>query len=150
MSALHRLTIIFVKIVAMAEEKKPDYVVYDEESKRYHSSLLPYSSGVGAPKITTPDVTSWKQNNISKVNHEIKSEFDQIKQQYEAMKAKYEDNQRVYGAKFSFEPIVGEIYHLYHSNSDEGFFLSVIAPNECNWEHEGSYRLSSEKLWIRE
>jgi hypothetical protein len=133
----------------MADEKKPDYVVYDEESGTYNASLLPYSSGVAAPKITTPDITSWKQNNISKVNHEIKSEFEQIKQQYEAMKAKYEDNQRVYAAKFSFEPVVGEVYHLYESRKEVGYFLSVIAPHECNWKHEGTYRLSSEKLWIR-
>ncbi len=129
----------------MSEKKKPDAVVYDEESKTYNAALLPYASGVGAPKITTPDITSWKQNNISKVNHEMKSQFDQLKAQYDAMTKKFNDNQLVYGSKFSFEPIVGETYHLYVNN--EGHFLSVIAPHECNWEHVGTYRLSSEKLW---
>ena len=89
----------------MSEKKKPDYVVYDEETGTYNAALLPYSSGVAAPKITTPDITSWKQTNINKVNHEIKSQFDQLKAQYEAMVKKYEDNQLVYGAKFSFELI---------------------------------------------
>lgn len=129
----------------MSEKKKPDAIVYDEESGTYNAALLPYASGVGAPKITTPDITSWKQNNISKVNHEIKSQFDQLKTQYDAMTKKFNDNQLVYGAKFSFEPIVGETYHLYQNN--EGNFLSVIAPQECRWDHIGTYRLSSEKLW---
>ncbi|WP_124980778.1 DUF2452 domain-containing protein [Nonlabens xiamenensis] len=131
----------------MGKEKKPDQIVFDEESQTYNASLLPYSSGVGAPKITTPDVTSWKQNNINKVNHEIKSQFDQLKAQYEAMVKKYEDNQLVYGAKFSFEPIVGETYHLYKGRKDNIPFLSVISPEECHWEFMGTYRLSSEKLW---
>ncbi|PQJ32685.1 GTP-binding protein [Nonlabens arenilitoris] len=130
----------------MSEEKKPDYVVYDEETGTYNAALLPYSSGVAAPKITTPDITSWKQTNINKVNHEIKSQFDQLKAEYDAMVKKFEDNQLVYGAKFSFEPIVGEIYHLY-LGKDGRHFLSVIAPQECNWDFVGTYRLSSEKLW---
>ncbi|GAK99790.1 hypothetical protein JCM19314_975 [Nonlabens ulvanivorans] len=130
----------------MSEEKKPDYVVYDEETGTYNAALLPYSSGVAAPKITTPDITSWKQTNINKVNHEIKSKFEQLKAEYDAMVKKFEDNQLVYGAKFSFEPIVGEIYHLY-LGKDGRHFLSVIAPKECNWDFVGTYRLSSEKLW---
>ncbi|MGB5981005.1 MAG: DUF2452 domain-containing protein [Nonlabens sp.] len=130
----------------MSKEKKPDQVVYDEESGTYNAALLPYASGVGAPKITTPDITSWKQNNINKVNHEIKSQFDQLKAQYDAMIEQYEDNQLVYGARFSFEPIVGETYHLYKDRKGAAF-LSVIAPAECNWDFVGSYRLSSEKLW---
>ncbi|GAK91126.1 hypothetical protein JCM19297_2571 [Nonlabens ulvanivorans] len=130
----------------MSEEKKPDYVVYDEETGTYNAALLPYSSGVAAPKITTPDITSWKQTNINKVNHEIKSKFEQLKAEYDSMVKKFEDNQLVYGAKFSFEPIVGEIYHLY-IGKDGRHFLSVIAPQECNWDFVGTYRLSSEKLW---
>jgi hypothetical protein len=131
----------------MSDDKKPDYVVYDEETGTYNAALLPYSSGVSAPKITTPDITSWKQTNINKVNHEIKSQFDQLKEQYDAMVKKYEDNQLVYGAKFSFEPIVGEIYHLYKGRKDGLPFLSVIHPTECSWDFVGTYRLSSEKLW---
>lgn len=130
----------------MSTTKKPDNVVFDEKSQKYNAALLPYSSGVAAPKITTPDITSWKQNNINKVNHEMKSQFDDLKTQYQAMVKKFEDNQLVYGAKFSFEPIVGETYHLYQSK-DNTHFLSVISPLECNWNFIGSYRLNTEKLW---
>lgn len=130
----------------MSDTKKPDYVVYNEQTERYHAATLPYASGVAAPKITTPDITSWKQNHINKVNHELKSQFEQLREQYENMLKKYEDNQLVYSANFSFEPIVGETYHLY-MGTDGRHFLSVIAPQECQWEFIGSYRLSSDKLW---
>lgn len=130
----------------MSDAKKPDQVVYDEDKQQYNAALLPYASGVGAPKITTPDITSWKQNNINKVNHEIKSKFDQLKAEYDHMVAQYKDNQLVYSAKFSFEPIVGETYHLYNGKNGSAF-LSVIPPNQCRWDFVGSYRLSSEKLW---
>lgn len=132
----------------MSTAKKPDTIVYDEETGTYNAALLPYASGVGAPKITTPDITSWKQTNINKVNHEMKSQYDQLKAQYNAMLEQFEDNQLVYGAKFSFEPIVGETYHLYMNRKAE-HFLSVIAPAECSWEFVGSFRLSSDKLWER-
>ena len=58
----------------------------------------------------------------------------------------YEWNQLVYNAKFSFEPIIGEVYHLYRDKTGEDF-LSLISPNEWNKEHIGSFRLNSDKKW---
>jgi hypothetical protein len=60
----------------------------------------------------------------------------------------YEWNQLVYNAKFSFEPIIGEIYHLYRDHNGEDF-LSLISPNEWNKEHLGSFRLNSDKKWVK-
>jgi hypothetical protein len=40
----------------------------------------------------------------------------------------YEWNELVYNSKFSFEPVIGEIYHLYR---DAGLnFLSLIDKNK--------------------
>jgi hypothetical protein len=48
-------------------------------------------------------------------------------------------------AKFSFEPVIGEIYHLYRDA--EGInFLSLIGPNEWNKEHIGTLN-SIAKKW---
>ena len=52
-----------------------------------------------------------------------------------------------YNSKFSFEPVIGEIYHLYRDA--QGFdFLSLIAPQEWNKEHIGTFKLNSDKKWI--
>jgi hypothetical protein len=50
----------------------------------------------------------------------------------------------VYSAKFSFEPVIGEIYHLYRDAAGVNF-LSLISPLEWNREHIGTFKLNSDK-----
>ena len=130
----------------MKKEKKPDYVVFDEETQSYNGKLLPYSSGVSAPKITPPDVTSWKNTNIVSANNQFKAKYEAIQEEYKQMMQEFEYNSLVYNAKFNFEPIVGKVYHLYRSK-DESTFLSLILPNECNFEHLGTFKLGPDKTW---
>ena len=130
----------------MKKEKKPDAVVFDDETREYHSKLLPYASGVGAPRITPPDVTSWKNTNIVTANHQFKSRYDSIKEAYQKLMEQYEYNNLVYNAKFSFEPVTGETYYLYKAK-DESTFLSLISPDECNFNHLGSFKLGPDKMW---
>jgi hypothetical protein len=126
--------------------KKPDNVVYTDE-QGYHSSILPYSTNVGAPAIRIDDVVSWKSRGITSVNKEMTAKFDELKQQYESLMREYECNELVYNSKFSFEPVVGETYHLYRL-ADGTNFLSLISPVEWNKEHLGTFKLNSDKKWI--
>lgn len=128
------------------EKDKPDNVVFSDE-RGYHASLLPYSTSVGAPVIRVDDVVSWKSRGISNVNREFENKFNELKSQYQNLMQEYEWNELVYGARFSFEPVVGEIYHLY-SDNDGAYFLSLIAPQEWNKEHIGTFKLNSDKKWI--
>lgn len=128
------------------EKKRPDNVVYSEE-KGYHASLLKYSTNVGAPAIKVDDVVSWKSRGISNVNKQLESKFNELKMQYENLMREYEWNELVYSSKFSFEPVIGEIYHLYRG--DDGInFLSLISPQEWNKEHIGTFQLNSDKKWV--
>ena len=129
------------------ENKKPDNVVFSEE-QGYNASLLPYSTNVGAPAIVLDDVVAWKSNGIGKVNKEFESKFNELKAQYENLMMEYRWNELVYNAKFSFEPVIGEIYYLY-ANHDGTNVLSMIAPHEWNKEHIGTFKLNSEKKWVR-
>jgi hypothetical protein len=128
------------------ENKKPDNVVFSEE-KGYNASLLPYATSVGAPAIRMDDVVSWKNRNISTVNKEFENKFKELKSQYENLMQEFEFNELVYSAKFSFEPVIGEIYHLY-TGEDGVNFLSLIAPQEWNKEHLGTFKLNSDKKWV--
>lgn len=128
--------------------KKPDQVVYDEATEKYTAALTPYATNLGAPAIIPDDITSWKNSNISKVNHKFKSQFDELKAQYDAMMQQFEYNNLIYSAKFSFEPILGQTYHLYRKANDD-VWLSLISPHECSWDFVGSFRLNSDKLWKR-
>jgi hypothetical protein len=128
------------------KKERPDNVVYSEE-KGYHASLLSYSTNVGAPSIQLDDVVSWKSRGISAVNKELETKFNELKKQYESLMQEYEWNELVYNAKFSFEPVIGEIYHLYRSE-DGTSFLSIIGPTEWNKEHLGTFKLNSDKKWV--
>ena len=128
------------------KKERPDNVVHSEE-KGYHARLLPYATSVGAPVIKVDNLVSWKSSSIHKVNKEFEQKFVELKTQYENLMREYEWNELVYNAKFSFEPVIGEIYHLYLGN-DGLPFLSLIAPQEWNKEHLGTFKLNSDKKWI--
>jgi len=128
------------------ESKKPDHIVYSE-TEGYNAHLLPYATSVGAPVIRIDDLVSWKSRGITNVNKEFEAKFNELKAQYQSLLQEFEWNELVYSAKFSFEPIVGEIYHLYQS-TDGTYFLSLIGPDEWNKEHVGTFKLNSDKKWI--
>jgi hypothetical protein len=50
---------------------------------------------------------------VSNVNKQFESKFNELKIQYQNLMEEYEWNELVYNSKFSFEPVIGEIYHLY-------------------------------------
>ncbi|EMY3482164.1 DUF2452 domain-containing protein [Flavobacterium psychrophilum] len=128
------------------KKEKPDNVVFSEE-KGYNASLLPYATSVGAPVIKTDDVVAWKIRGIHNVNKEFENKFNELKQQYQKLMLEYEWNEMVYNAKFSFEPVIGEIYHLYIGH-DGINFLSLISPQEWNKEHIATFKLNSDKKWL--
>ena len=128
------------------KNKKPDNVVYSVE-KGFNANVLPYATNVGAPVIRVDDVVSWKSRGIDNVNKELGNKFNELKIQYEKLMQEYEWNELVYSAKFSFEPVIGEIYHLYRDATGVNF-LSLIGPNEWNKEHIGTFKLNSDKKWI--
>ena len=130
----------------MTDNKKPDNVVFDTETQKYDAALKPYATSVGAPVITTTDTLAWKNRSINKINHKVKTKYLEIKEQYEKLMQEYEHNQLIFNAKFSFEPIIGETYHLYKRDNRE-VFLSLIAPHQCNFEFLGSFYLNAEQIW---
>jgi hypothetical protein len=128
------------------KKERPDNIVFSDE-KGYNASLLPYSTNVGAPAIKIDDLVSWKSRGITNVNKEFENKFNELKNQYDALMEEYEWNELVYAAKFSFEPVIGEIYHLYRGE-DGVNFLSLIGPNEWNKEYIGTLKINSDKKWV--
>jgi hypothetical protein len=128
------------------KKERPDNVVYSD-TDGYNASLLTYSTNVGAPVIKVDDLVSWKSRGINNVNKEFENKFNELKIQYENLMKEFEWNELVYSSKFSFEPVIGEIYHLY--TGDDGVnFLSLIGPQEWNKEHIATFKLNSDKKWI--
>lgn len=130
----------------MGYEKKPDNVVFDQEIQKYDAALKPYATNIGAPVITPTDSIAWKNRSINKVNHKVKTKYLELKAEYERMIHEFEYNQVIFNAKFNFEPIIGEVYHLYERENAESF-LSLIAPHQCNFNTLGSFYLNADQIW---
>ena len=119
--------------------KKPDNVADNP-------ALLPYASNVGAPVIVPDNVELWKEGAVNKVNKQIQTRFEELKKEYQKLIEEYKWNDLVYKSKYSFEPVIGEIYHLYYGR-DGNIFLSLIAPSEWSYETLGSFQLGSDFKW---
>ncbi len=128
------------------DEKKPDNVVYNEEQNKYDAALKPYATNVGAPVIKMENLAPWKNKGVGMVNTAINAEYEEIRQKYQSLQERFEYNNLIYSAKFSFQPLVGNTYHLYKNKKNEPF-LSILAPEECNFDHIGSFRLGSDYVW---
>lgn len=110
--------------------------------------LLPYASNVGAPAIKVEDISAWKSVNAIKVNKQLETKFNELKAEYKKLVEEYRWNELVYNAKFAFEPVIGQTYHLY-VGKDGNIFLSMINPNEWTYECVGSFTLDSNNKWNR-
>ena len=129
--------------------KKPDLVVYDEERQKYDAAIKPYGTNASAPAIKPLNTATWRNDGVDRVNKQFKSRFDELSKAYQELMHQFEYNDLVYNAKFNFEPIIGEVYHLYN-NAQQTPFLSIISPDQCNFEHLGSFRLNSQKMWEKQ
>ena len=126
--------------------KKPDLVVFDEDTQQYNAAVIPYATSASSPVIKPLKTATWRNDGVDRVNKQFKSKFDELKKEYEAMMVQFEYNDLVYNAKFNFEPIIGEVYFLYNDKNEESF-LSIIQPDQCNFNYLGSFRLNSQKMW---
>ena len=94
-------------------KKKPDGVVWDETHETYFAKLLPYASNLSGPIIEIPNVDSFKKKGVDRVSKQFQAELKDLQDRIKSFVTLASETQKVYEAHFKFEPIVGEIYHLY-------------------------------------
>ena len=131
----------------MNSKKKPDNIVWDEETEKYNSSLLPYGTSVSAPAIVLDDVGAFKQRGVNKVQKTFSAKYQELVDEYNHLVDEVRLNEFIYNSRYSFEPVIGETYHLYEDKFGK-YFLSLISPNEWNKIHVVSVRLNSEHKWV--
>ena len=85
---------------------------------------------------------------LEKLHKQIVEKYKELNSQIQDLVLEYDLNQMIYSAKFNFEPVIGEIYHLYTRNTGENF-LSLIEPKEWNQKYIGSFKLDSSQKWLR-
>lgn len=110
--------------------------------------IIPYPTHVGAPKIEPQDLTSFKKHGLNKVDRVVKKKFNEIVKDAETLQNSILLQQEVYESRYKFEPIIGEIYHLY-DNLDGSRSLSLIGPSEWNKKYLYSVVLNSDMTWTK-
>jgi len=128
-------------------KKRPDNIVFDEESQEYNANLLAYGTNIGAPSIEPTGVSAWINTSLNSFNHSFKNKIELLKNEYQSLIDAYEVNELVYNASMNFEPIIGKVYHLYFSNKKRKNFLSLIPPESWRMEYVGSFTLNNDKIW---
>jgi hypothetical protein len=132
----------------LKKNKIPDLVVYDDD-RGYYAKELTYGSNIGAPAIKTKDISTWRQSKVAEVNDQFKAKYDELRAEAEKLINEYNWNDLIYTkAQFTFQPLVGRVYHLY-IKEDENMFLSLIEPNQWNQKFIASFKLDSNNKWIK-
>jgi len=127
--------------------KKPDNIVWDEETQKYNASILPYGTSLSAPAIKLDDVGAFKERGVNRVQKSFNAKYQELVDEYNDLLDSVKLNNIIYNSKYAFEPVIGEIYHLYERHNGD-FFLSLVSPTEWNRKHITSVRLNSEHKWV--
>ncbi len=108
--------------------------------------VIPYPTHLGAPKIEPIDLTTFKRVATQKVNKVFDKRYKELLEEAETLQKSFQITQEVYSSNYKFEPIVGEIYHLYE-DSNGARTLSIINPTEWNKKYLYSVILNSDMTW---
>jgi hypothetical protein len=109
------------------------------------ASFLPYPASRLGAKIVPQDLTHFKSRGISKVERELQQELVELRERYLSVIDSFNWNKLIYEASFGFEPVTGEIYHLYEVAGKH--HLSMIEPEQWHQRWIGSFRLNAGGRW---
>jgi len=124
-------------------KKYPDNIVYDYELDKFDAKNKPYPTSVGAPGFEPIKID---KSSVVTANHYFESRLNELKEEYKKLIQEYNWTKLVYEADYSFQPIVGHVYHLYE-RKNKMLWLSLIAPNEWKQPFIGSFKLQTDGKW---
>lgn len=124
-------------------DKLPDSFVVDRFIKSYPTEI-------GSQPFEPDNVELFRLDKTNKLKHHYLTKFEELKNQYISFMEDIKLNERLYKAKYSFQPIVGQNYYLY-ATSETGDFLSIISPSEWGkrkFELVGTFQLQTDGRWF--
>ncbi|MEP4077915.1 DUF2452 domain-containing protein [Haloferula sp.] len=109
-------------------------------------AFLPYPASTLSPRIVPTDLSTFKSRGISQVERDLQQKLVEIRETYLKTIDHFNWNKLVYEAEINFEPVVGEVYHLYESLGRH--LLSMIGPGEWAARHLATFRLNVDRQWL--
>jgi hypothetical protein len=128
---------------SLGKKKHPDNIVYNEESDKFDANLKQYPTTVGSQKFEPIKVD---RSDSIKADKYFQSRLNELKKGYNKLVDEYEWTSLVYKSNYSFQPILGEPYHLY-DNGDKSSFLSLIEPTQWDKVYIGTFILLNNGKW---
>ena len=123
-------------------KKLPDNIVFNYETKKFDASQRSYPTSVGSVNFE-PLVVD--KSSSATANHYFNSKLNELKEEYKKLVEEYNWTKLVYEAEYSFQPVVGHIYHLYEKK-DKNLWLSLISPQEWGSVRQENAYVASFKL----
>lgn len=123
-----------------------------------HPGLQPFAHHVGSALIRPDDIGKVKGRALVSMEQQthlqmrqIFEQMEKLAEQAEKIRRRVEISHEIYGAEMGFEPIIGQVYHLYQKSSGKKV-LSMIAPNEWGKsmpyaEHVASVKMLGDHTW---
>ena len=111
-------------------------------------NLMSYPHHVGAPKIEPVDLSPLNRLQAQKVTKSLQKRADEISMIVKTLQEDYVLNLELYSATRSYEPVMGEVYHLYEKPDGE-LFLSLISTREWSKKYLYSGTLNSDGTWSK-
>lgn len=124
------------------KDRKPLSYVENRSTKTYPTE-------VGSANFKPEDLSLFKKEKNIQLKNYYTSKFEEIQNQYNSLMEDIQINERIYNSKYSFQPVIGNIYYLYKKETYD--FLSMISPSE--WGHKfeliGTFRFNSDGRWTK-
>jgi hypothetical protein len=130
----------------------------DKDKVAENPGLIAYPHHIGSIVVRPEDVGKLKSRALSAMQEQTQVQLGQIKKQVELLmdqatqiQKRVEISEKIYSASMSFEPFVGNVYHLYEK--DGAYVLMLIADDEWgrakpdNLIFMSSVRLLSDHTW---
>lgn len=112
----------------------------------YHKqlSVLPYAASVSGAVIKPNEEGLIKQKALTAMEEQTNMQLDQIRQQIELLALQAQEIQKrkelslkIYEARLSFKPNIGQVYYLYEKK-DDSYMVSLVSPKE--WGGAGPFK----------
>jgi len=107
----------------------------DKDKVAENPGLLPYAHTIGSIAVRPEDTGKLKSRALSAMHEQTNRQLQQIQKQVEvlaqqatALRKRVEVSEKIYMAELSFEPFVGNIYHLY--KKEEVYRIMMVGPDE--------------------
>lgn len=129
----------------------------DKEKVAENPGLLAYPHHIGSivinpedkGKIKTRALTSMREQTSIQMN-QIQKQVELLVQQANELKERVSISEKIYSAELAFEPITGQIYHLYKKTNN--YTLLLIGPDEWSrmpktLEYYGTVKMLGDHTW---